>query len=79
MSWIFNEITIKLNRILAWVLLVLVTIIFISGFALLGKIGISQPLAVKLHNRFMIVTIVLFVFHVTIGGMMLYYQRKAKD
>jgi len=78
MSLIFNEVTIKLNRILAWVLLVLIVIIFVSGYALLGKINISNTLAVKMHSRLMIITIVLFVFHVTIGSMMLYYQRKAK-
>ncbi|MBU2589643.1 MAG: hypothetical protein KKA65_03660 [Nanoarchaeota archaeon] len=78
MSWIFNEITVKLNKVLAWVLLVLVTIVFVSGFALLGKINIANSLAVKLHNKVMIVMIIIFVFHVVIGSMMLYYQRKAK-
>ncbi len=78
MSWIFNETTIKLNKVLAWLLLVLMIIIFVSGYALLGKINIDNALAVKMHNNLMLLTIVLFVFHVVIGSMMLYYQKKVK-
>jgi len=74
-----NEKTRMINRILAWVLLILLVLIFVSGYALIGKINfIPGAIAINLHNKLMLVTIILFVFHALTGSFLLSYQRKAK-
>ena len=73
---VINKTLRKVNRRLAWLLAVLLILIFVSGYGLVGKLNIPVMTAGRIHRQFMPLTIVLFVFHAVYSALILIYQRK---
>lgn len=67
----------KINRYSAWLLLPVIIIYLISGFAMTGRYGfnklINARVGLTLHNFFHLPLIILFVIHV---GISIYFASK---
>lgn len=69
----------KIDRWIAWLLAIAMVLIFISGYALIGKTAlISRAAAWAIHRRIMILAITLFILHAAYGVILLLWQRKMK-
>jgi hypothetical protein len=55
---------VKINRISAWALLVLMVIFIISGYAWLNRILMPLPLARYLHTELDLLLMIFFLVHV---------------
>jgi hypothetical protein len=54
----------KINRISAWALLVLMVIFIVSGYAWLNRILMPLPLARYLHSELDLLLVIFFLAHV---------------
>ena len=61
----------KLNRICAWLLIPLILLFFISGFAITGKYGLNEIIepnrALRMHSKLAMPTFVCFFIHTGIS------------
>ena len=65
------KILVKLNRICAWLLIPLILLFYISGFAITGEYGLNEILdpnkALRMHSILAMPTLVCFLAHVGIS------------
>lgn len=73
---VINKTLRKINRRLAWLLAVLLILLFVSGYGLVGKLNLPVVVAGRIHRQFMPLTIVLFIFHAAYSALILIYQKR---
>ena len=68
---------VKIDRIAAWALLPLITLFFIAGWSMTGKLVLIQPQKAQyLHTTFCIFVLIFFLIH---SGIQIYFAiRKWK-
>lgn len=78
MNFILNCKVRRISRWLAWLLLLLMLSLFISGYAMTGRLPLSVQIARTVHKSMIPIAIILFAFHSIYGSRILLSQRKIK-